>query len=108
MELGGVDAEGADGSQRHRGGDLLEPAGQGIQCPAEPVVVQQGGGSAEPVVSGVGGGPLGHVIQRARGGEPVGDQRGDHLAVGELGSAPHRAGPVHDAGHVQALEHRDQ
>src|SRR5438270_11463976 len=84
------------------------PAGQGIQCPAEPVVVQQGGGSAEPVVGGVGGGPVGHVVERAGGGEPVGDQGGDHLAVGEVGSAPHRAGPVRDAGRVQPVEQRER
>ncbi len=106
MQPGGIDAEPADGGQRHRGGDLIEAASQHVERSAEPVVVQQAGGGAQPLVGGVGRGPIGHVIQRARRGEPIGDQRGDHLAVSELGPAPHRAGPIHDAGHVQARQHR--
>ncbi len=61
---------------------------------------------AQPLVGGVGVGPTSDVIERAGRGEAVGDQRSDHLAVGEMGPAPHRAGPVDDAGHIQAFQHR--
>ena len=106
MQPGGVGTEAGDRGQRHRRGDLVEPGRQGVQGAAQTVVVQQRTGRPEPLVGRIAGGPAGDVIQWRRRGEPVGDQRGDHLAVGQVGAASHRAGPIDDPGDVQPLQHR--
>jgi len=46
-----------------------------------------------------------HVQQRSGRRQPVGDQRADHLAVGEVGTAL-MAPPVDDAGHAEAFQDR--
>jgi len=75
------------GGQRQLAADRLGDRGQRLQRPPEPVVVQKHDRHAEQLGDRRRGRPAGHVIQRCRRGEPVGDQRGDHLPVGQLRAA---------------------
>ena len=79
----------------HRDGrsDLVDVSRHHIQCPAQPVVVQQRARRAQPVVA-ASRRPNRRRRRAARGGEAVGHQRRDHLAVPQMRPAPHRAGPI--------------
>lgn len=90
MQPGGVDVEGVQGGQQQPAAQVLGDRAERLQAAAEPVVVEQPGGHREQLGHGRLAGPAGHVVERGRCGEPVRDQRGAHLAVGEQRLPAHR------------------
>ena len=85
--------------------------GQRLQCPAEPVVVEEARWDAEQFGHRRRRRPAGHVIQRRRPAQPVGHQRGDHLPVGQHGPPAHRdrvVDQVDQAQPVQVVAHQQQ
>ena len=102
VQPGGVgDAELADGPEHQLAADILGHARQGLQRPAEPVVVQQHCRGPEQLGHRGRRGPPGNVIQRRRGGQPAGRQHARDLAVAGQGPAAARDGGVHDLGHPE-------
>ena len=82
--------------------DALQLGGDGVQGPADAVVVQGGGVDAEDLGHCPGPGPTLHVHQGLGRGQPVRHQGLDHLAVGEDRNLPDGANPVDDAGDVES------
>jgi len=101
MTAGDVDAEHVDRVRADRTDDLVGLVGEGVQGPAEPVVVEQVGVDVVDLLHRPRMRPVGHGDHRFRAGQLVGDQRLDDLSVAGQRNITHRAGPVHDTRDVQ-------
>ena len=91
-----------DRSGSDRADDPLQLRRHGIESPADPVVVEDLGRDAEDLFNRPVPSPVLHVDERGRRGEPVGDQRLDHLSMGRVRDVAHRDRPIDDACDVQA------
>ena len=83
VQAAGVDAEPLEGGEQEPGAQVLAVGGDGIEATAETVVVQKPGRDFEQLGDRGRGGPGGDVVEGGGATEPVGDEDGDHLAVGE-------------------------
>ncbi len=104
VQPGGVDPEPVDRGQGDRAADLLGHRGQRLQRAAEPVVVEQHPGDLQDLGHRRRARPTGHVVQRGGRGQPVGDQRGDHLAAGKLRPAALGQAPVHQVDQAEPVQ----
>ena len=102
VDAGCVDPEPGDGVHPHRAGDARQHRRHGVEGTAHPVVVEGVGPDAEHLGHRPLPRPVLHVAQRLGGGQPVGDQCLDHLAVGGDSHVTHRTGPVHDPANVES------
>ena len=78
-----VDTESLEGGEQQPGAEVLAVGGDGVEPTAETVVVQQPGRNPEQLGDRGRGGPGGDVVEGSGATESVGDEDGDHLAVGE-------------------------
>jgi len=104
VQPGSVHPEPLDRRQHERPADLLGDGRERVQCAAEPIVVEQCPWDLEDLGHGRRAGPARDVVQRGGRGEPVGDQRGHDLAVGELGAAALWQLLVDDAGQAEPVQ----
>ena len=104
VQPGGVDPEPVDRGQGDRAADLLSDWGQRLQRAAEPVVVEQHPGDLQDLGHRRRARPTGHVVQRGGRGQPVGDQRGDHLAAGKPRPAALGQAPVHQVDQAEPVQ----
>ncbi len=101
VQLRHVDAVRPDRGRPDRAGHLLGHRRQRIQRPRDAVVVEHARIQAQRVLDGELARPRRHVDHRRRCGQPVGDQRLDHLPVCGVGDLARRNRPVDDARDVQ-------
>ena len=111
VQTAAVDVEAFQAAQQQLHAQLFGLGGDGVEGPAQPVVVEQTGRHLEQLGDGGRRRPRGDVIQRGRSAQPVGHQHGDDLAVGEQRLAPHGGQLVDDFGQpqpVQVVGHQQQ
>jgi hypothetical protein len=99
-----IGPEPVDRGQGDRTADLLSDRGQCLQRAAEPVVVEEHPWDLQELGHGRRGRPAGHVVQWGGRGQPVGDQRGDHLAAGKLRPAALGQVPVHQVDQAEPVQ----
>ena len=108
VQAGHVDTERVYGLGADRSDDVLDLGCDGVQGPAQTVVVEGVGRDRVDLLHGPVPRPVGHGDHRLRVGQPVGDQRLDDLPVADQGDITHRAGRIDDPRDIQpAGEVRD-
>jgi hypothetical protein len=80
---------------------VVEFGGDRVQRAADPVVVEQRGIDTEDLLHRAHACPAGHPDQRRRRGQPVRDQRFDHLSMVQVRYIANRTGPVDDPRQIQ-------
>ena len=90
----GLAAEALERAQAQRPLDLVDRARERVQRAPQAIVVQERRRRAEQRVRALLVGPAADVVERARVAEAVGDQRADHLAMGELRAPTRGQRPV--------------
>jgi hypothetical protein len=101
VQPGHINPEHRDRPRPHRPDHLVQLRCHGVQRPPDPVVVERVGGDTKDLLDRPLTCPVGHPQQRPGAGQPVGDQRLDHLPVGHPRDLPNRTRTVHDPGKVQ-------
>ena len=101
---GHIDAELADRAGPDAVGELRQVRGDGVQGPAQTVIVEQLRLDPEDFLHRPLPGPVVHPPQGRGRGQPVGHQRLDDLAVRQMSDVATRAQPVDGPGHIQPAQ----
>jgi hypothetical protein len=104
VERGHVDAEFADRPGPDAVGEFRQVRGDGVQGPAQTVVVEQVRLNPEDFFHRPFPGPAVHPPQGCGRGQPVGHQSLDDLAVRHMGDVAARAQPVDGPGHIKPAQ----
>lgn len=104
VQLGAVDAELGDRLSPDRADDPLDLRRDGVQRPAEPVVVEQVRFDTEDLLHRPLPGPVADLHQRRGSGQTVGHQHLDDLAMGDMRDIAHRTQFVDDPREVQPAQ----
>lgn len=104
VEPGGIDREPLDGGEQQPAPDVLGARRERVEGATQPIVVEQGGGHPDHLGETRRRRPAGHVVERRGCGEPVGDEGGDHLAVGEQRAAAHRQRAVDELDQAEVTQ----
>jgi hypothetical protein len=101
VKPGGVQPEHRDHLRTNRSHDVIEFGSDRVQCPPDPIIVEQSWVDAKDFLDRMLACPVGHPDQRCGGGQPVRDECFDHLSVAEIRKIAYWVGPVDDPGEVQ-------